>query len=292
MLVSVLITCHNRVATTLSCCKALRKSVLCASNESDGLWFGDLRVVVFLVDDGSNDGTGEVVRCWFDSVADQKFSGHVIDADGSLYWSKGMALAWRTAIKYEAKRSEKFDFFLWLNDDVIFEPDGFFSLLNDYKIVNNSSQEVVCGACGIVRNDIWSMTYGALDASYEKIVPNGAPIRTEGWFTGNVLLVPRKTYEIIGMISDEYTHAYGDNDYAMRLKRSGIPFFASSKYVGICEYGAVNKIKEWPLNKRLPLLIEPSMWNLRDIWVFQMKFYNIFRAILHSVHKIYVVFKG
>ena len=250
MVISVLITCHDRVDTTLLCLNALRDSFV-----DYGL--SDFKAVVFLVDDGSSDGTGQQVHEWFDSVSNENFFGHVIHTDGTLFWSRGMALAWRKALEYEKINSCKFDFFLCLNDDVILEKMGLSSIFLDYEKVRS----VVAGACGVKRNDEWVMTYGAMDATYRKLVPNGSPQRSGGWFTGNVLLVPRDIYEKVGIISDEYSHAYGDNDYAMRLKRARIPFYASSRFVGICEYGPVNKVKEWSIDKRVPLLFVPSMWN-------------------------------
>ena len=281
MTVSVLITCHNRVDTTLLCLNALRDSFVdCGSSDS--------KVVVFLVDDGSTDGTGRKVQGWFDAVSNENFRGNVISADSTLFWSRGMALAWRKSLEYEKINSCKFDFFLWLNDDVILEKTGLSSIFRDYEKVRS----VVAGACGVKRNDEWVMTYGGMDASYRKLVPNGSPQRLDGWFTGNVLLVPRDAYEKVGLISDEYSHACGDNDYAMRLKRAEIPFYASSQFVGVCEYGPVNKVKEWPIYKRVPLLFMPGMWNLRDLWIFQCKFYNPFRALIYCLHRIYVVLKG
>ena len=47
-------------------------------------------LTVFLVDDASPDRTGERVLNEFPQV-------HVIQGTGSLYWTKGMNLAWKTA---------------------------------------------------------------------------------------------------------------------------------------------------------------------------------------------------
>ncbi len=63
--IAVLLTCHNRRAETLRCLEALLAQDAGAS----------LRV--FLVDDGSTDGTGEAVRVSFPQV-------NVVQGDGSL----------------------------------------------------------------------------------------------------------------------------------------------------------------------------------------------------------------
>ena len=290
MKIAVLVACHNRVSTTLSCLRALFESWEQVKSHRD--YGSDLTLDLFLVDDGSSDGTGVSVQKWVDSVSlstDGAFRGRVIYGEGLWYWSKSMAQAWRTAIDYENTALGRFDFFLWLNDDVDLEPMGLVTLLDD---TINTKYGVVAGACGIKRDDTWVMTYGAMDLRYRKMCPTGKPECIDGWFTGNVLLVPRAVFKEIGIISSDYSHAYGDIDYAMRLKRRRIPFYASSNYVGVCAYGPVNKIKEWPLLRRLPFLFTPSMWNLRDIWIFQNKYYNPFRAVAYCLHRIYIVLRG
>ena len=94
MKISVLLTCHNRKEKTLIC---LRK-----------LFEQDVRNVefdVFLVDDGCTDGTAEAVREEFPKI-------HIIQGDGSLFWNRGMCLAWE-----EARKNGAHDAVLWLNDD-------------------------------------------------------------------------------------------------------------------------------------------------------------------------------
>lgn len=78
MRIAVLMTCYNRVETTLRCLRLLFEQK------------GDFDVSVFLVDDGSSDKTGERVKANFPQV-------NAIKGTGALYWCKGMNLAWRTA---------------------------------------------------------------------------------------------------------------------------------------------------------------------------------------------------
>ena len=95
--IAILMTCHDRVAVTVGCLKQL----FAAAARLEG-W----SCKVFLVDDGSIDGTGDRVRAAFPDV-------HVIDGDGTLYWAKGMLTAWEAAV------AERYDWdgYLWLNDD-------------------------------------------------------------------------------------------------------------------------------------------------------------------------------
>ena len=96
---AVLITCHNRLEKTKECLKSIyfQKKI----EQYD--------VKVFLVDDGSTDGTPEYIKENFPEII-------LIQGDGNLYWGGGMYLAWEEALKYK----KNFDYFLWVNDDVIF----------------------------------------------------------------------------------------------------------------------------------------------------------------------------
>ena len=75
--IAVLLTCFNRRAKTLAALEALFKQ------DGAGTTFA---LNVFLVDDGSSDGTGDAVRGAFPQV-------HVIDGTGDLYWNGGMRRA-------------------------------------------------------------------------------------------------------------------------------------------------------------------------------------------------------
>lgn len=79
--IAVLLTCHNRREKTLSCLQSLFGATMPEGYKTE----------VFLVDDGSTDGTGEAVEKCFPQVT-------VIQGDGNLYWNKGMNLAWKNAV--------------------------------------------------------------------------------------------------------------------------------------------------------------------------------------------------
>ena len=73
---------------------------------------------IYLVDDGSNDGTNESVSKLFPMV-------NIILGDGTLFWNKGMRLAWKTAAE-----KQDYEFYLWLNDDVLLNNDGLINIIN------------------------------------------------------------------------------------------------------------------------------------------------------------------
>src|SRR6476620_8947755 len=97
--VAVIMTVHNRREKTLACLRSV------AASRSPSVDYQ-----VFIVDDGSTDGTSQAVQTEFPAAS-------VIGADGDLYWAAGMALA------ESAAREHAWDVLLWLNDDVELIPD-------------------------------------------------------------------------------------------------------------------------------------------------------------------------
>lgn len=272
MKIAVLITCHNRRETTLRCLTSLR--TLSAT----------LPIQVFLVDDGSTDGTREEAERMFE--CSNVRNGRVIRGDGTLFWAKGMALAWRTAVA-----ADDFDFYLWLNDDVLLKPDAILQAIEDWKACGDE-RGVIVGACSTNETERQS-SYSATTSLDIQIFPNGrTPQRADGWFNGNFVLVPRMAYEQIGIISDEYSHARADYDYAERLKRAGIPFFCSSHFVGVCVKDWAEKIKGYGLWDRIRTLWTPGYSNLADLFRFKFRYFGFWRAMLSVGHMIVVVIRG
>src|SRR6266508_2413563 len=99
--VAVLMTCYNRREKTLACLDALSRQVMPP----------DLVMHIYIVDDGSTDGTGAAVRKAHPAV-------RVLQGNGSLYNNGGMRLAFSEALKGD------YDYYLWLNDDTTLYPSA------------------------------------------------------------------------------------------------------------------------------------------------------------------------
>src|ERR1035437_8569767 len=108
--IAILLTCHNRKEKTISCLKSFYKA----------LEFSNFQIQfdIFLVDDGSTDGTSEEILKNFPEI-------NIISGSGDLFWSGGMRLAWKTALM----QNKDYDSFLLLNDDVILTEDFLASLI-------------------------------------------------------------------------------------------------------------------------------------------------------------------
>ncbi|RYG17638.1 MAG: glycosyltransferase, partial [Chitinophagaceae bacterium] len=91
-------TCYNRRDKTIECLKSLF-----SSNVLD-----EVKYDVFLVDDGSKDGTSGAVRSAYPQV-------DVFIGDGNLFWAGGMRIAWNRAVVSNIE----YDYYLLLNDDTM-----------------------------------------------------------------------------------------------------------------------------------------------------------------------------
>jgi GT2 family glycosyltransferase len=219
--VAVLMACHNRRQLTLACLRSLyQQRDLPAS------------LAVFLVDDGSRDGTSEAVAQEFPQV-------EVIAGTGQLYWGGGMRLAFEVASRQE------FDFHLWLNDDVILDTDAVNTLLATYSEVTGSraAPTIIVGA---VRDPISKTTsYSGLRYSsnwhplrFEKVKPGPVPKRCLT-LSGNVVLIPGGVLGMLGGVDSAFVHSFGDEDYGLRLTSSGGQVWVTAQHVGICPRNVV-----------------------------------------------------
>ena len=108
--IAILITCHNRRETTLSCLDAINNQKLANT----------VTLQVYLVDAGSTDGTKEAVLEHFPEV-------NLIPRDKDLFWCGGMRVAFDMAAR------NTYDYYLWLNDDTKLLSDSIQKLLKTAK---------------------------------------------------------------------------------------------------------------------------------------------------------------
>jgi len=216
----VLVTCHNRVKTTLQCLDAVYRNLNIKRFE----------LSMILVDDGSSDGTAKAV-C-------KKHPGvNIIQGTGNLYWNGGMQLAWEYGLK------ENIDFYLWLNDDVKLYENAIDILFATHSAVSERSFEpIVVG--NLCDPDSKMMTYGgyridkgAFHFKSIKINPNGTIARCDT-INGNVVLIPKSAVDRVGTLDKKFTHGMGDFDYGLRCKAAGIPLLSTSGFIGECANNA------------------------------------------------------
>jgi len=213
MRIAVLMTCFNRVRTTIKCLEHLF-----AADVPDGVLFD-----VWLNDDDSPDGTGAKVNAEFPAV-------NVVAGSGRDFWCGGMRRVWNAAVS----SGIKYDGYLWLNDDTMLFPSALKDLLVSY------GTSIVVGATQ--SKDLKEITYSGRDEEGQKIIPNGA-LQSCYFMNGNAVFIPQVAFQKIGNFPSYLTHGIGDYDYGFRARKAGVDVCLAPNPVGVCE--AKMEVEKW-----------------------------------------------
>lgn len=239
---AVLVAVHNRRSVTLEGLHLLFDSFSLCADEGPRV-----DPVVFLVDDGSTDGTREAVAAEFPSVV-------VINGSGSLYWSGGMSLAYLRSRDYPST----FNSYLLFNDDVRLDPDAFARFYAEFADTEHG-HDVLVGATVSAVNG--SVTYSGLTVVsrlrpllFSPVGGAGATTKCDT-FNANCVLFRGDSFRSLGGVSAQFSHGLGDLDLGLRATRRGIAVSAFSEPVGVCERGA-------PLDERLGRAGLATRWRL------------------------------
>jgi GT2 family glycosyltransferase len=215
---AVLITCHNRKPKTLACLDALFNQVIPS----------DLAIDVYLVDDGSTDGTAEAVQQTYPQVK-------ILLGDGTLYWNRGMHKAFAEALQHD------YDYYLWLNDDTLLYPDALSCLWKTSHNLAKQGHEKAIIVGSTHHPDTGKLTYGGVVRStwwhpfkYRLVEPSTDPQPAET-LNGNCVLIPRAVVQILGNLDPAFSHSIGDTDYGLRAHRQGCSVWVAPGYAGKCQ---------------------------------------------------------
>tara|TARA_B110000093_G_C12940931_1_gene397932 strand:+ start:996 stop:1826 length:831 start_codon:yes stop_codon:yes gene_type:complete len=250
---AILLTCFNRKDKTLACLKSLFE----INNKLD----------VYLVDDGSTDGTAKAIESTFPNVK-------IIKGSAELFWNRGMHLAWENA------RKANYDFYIWLNDDVELYPDALNELFSCSEQCNN---EVIIS--GIIENKERTLTiYGGSDVSKKIILANGQlnPITN---MNGNVVLVSKFVFNELGNLDPVFHHDLGDVDYGLRAKKKGINVFTTRKAIAIGEANSISRMRlnSTTVSKRFKRLYSPIGSNPFINFHFRKRHRNVLKAAVFFI---------
>ncbi len=233
--VCVLLTSFNRRETTLACLRAL------AANQVPE----DCEVAAVLADDASPDGTSRAVADAFPWV-------HVIQGSGSLFWCRGMHLAFAHAMKVG------FDYYLWLNDDTMLRHDALARLLSCEFALRKKLDDAVIVVGSTVDATSGALTYGGevqlsrlVPTRLRKLVPSEQPQQCES-MNGNVVLVSASAANRVGNLDPAFEHAMGDSDYAFRARKKGVMVWVAPGIIGTC---SGNSVRDTFNDTTLPLVV-------------------------------------
>lgn len=251
MRIAVLLTCFNRKEKTLRCLNHLFK----LNNEID----------VYLVDDGSTDNTSETIVKEFPQV-------NLIKGSGNLFWNKGMNLAWEHAAK------NNYDYYVWLNDDVVLYENCFEELF--YCVTLTESKAIISGI--IESADKKEILYGGFDFQKIIIKPNGK-LNSIKNLNGNVVVIPKNVYAILGNLDLHYHHDLGDVDYGFRAQNKGIGVYTTRIAIASGEKNDICRVRQnnTSILKRFKRLYAPLGANPKIIFYFRKRYFGFINACLY-----------
>ena len=264
MEIAILITSHNRRETTLKCLSALYNQ----KEEFD----------VFLVDDGSTDGTSDAIKKDFPLV-------NLIFGNGNLYWNRGMRLAWETAVQ-----EGNYDFYLWLNDDVRLFKNAVAILKQSFNKAKELTGKDAIMVGSTLDEDTRKISYGGrikknyLDFLATQLVPPGDDLLPIDTFNGNIVFISNNIFQKMGFLDDVFNHGFGDTDYGLRARKSKIPMFIVPDFLGYCSRDT--DVKAWadpkiPLKKRLEELNTPLGLPLKQWKIYTKRHAGFFWPIIY-----------
>jgi len=265
MKVAVILTCFNRKDLTEACLSAL---FICSNEKSYSL-------KVYLVDDGSTDGTAQAVQASYPEVK-------IIQGNGQLYWNGGMQLAWEIALKEPA------DFYLWLNDDIYLKKNALDVLLSTFESTKTSANNpVIVG--NLNDENTGKLTYGGYSIEKGlfhfrgvKLAISDTPTACDA-FNGNIVLIPHSVVNNIGTLDAKLTHAMGDFDYGLRCKKAGIPMFTTAEYIATCSNNSLSNTwsdSKLPFSQRWAKLKLPTGLPPLEYFHYVCKHTNLFTGLV------------
>jgi len=201
---------------TLQCLVNLDNAVAAISQSAS--------VGIYLLDDGSSDGTAEAVRRQFPAAT-------VREGDGSLFWAGAMR-------QLMAETHRDATHLLWLNDDVELRASALAQLVEVEDNIRSKTgiRPVVVGALrdpqthtcsygGVLCRPRWnSLTFSRL--------PISSQLQMCQTMNGNCVLIPTGVVEQVGLIDECFSHCMADFDYGLRACRAGIPIVVAPGSVG------------------------------------------------------------
>lgn len=247
MIISVLLTCHNRKAKTQRCLASLGKALGIYNNQRN---HDCIELEVYLVDDGCSDGTAEAA-----SNVVNYAQLHILHGDGSLYWAGGMRFCWREAMK----RHQEWDYYLLINDDTEMMENMFEELLNAEEYIKEKyEKEGVVSGITCATEDQTELTYGGdvivnrFFSTKRRLYPTGVPQLCD-LTNANILLVPTSVVDKIGIFYDGYIHGSADSDYSQMARRKGVPVMLTANFCGKCDqdHDTVNDLADKIINMSL-----------------------------------------
>jgi len=202
---SVIIPVHNRRELTRRCLLCLQKQM-----------YSNFNTIV--IDDGSTDGTSEMIKKDFPEVI-------LLHGDGNLWWTGATNLG----IKYALEKGT--DLILTLNDDVIVKEN----YLENFITAHKEQPHALIGSielsqeepprllyAGIISHNSWTVKYIKRGKLLTPYLNTFTGLLHSYSLPGRGVLIPRTVFDATGLFDEKhFPHYIADQDFSLGAKKAG-----------------------------------------------------------------------
>lgn len=201
MKIFIVIPVHNRKNLTRNCLLSLYKQT-----------YGNFEIVI--CDDGSTDGTSEMIKKQFPEVV-------LLKGNGNLYWSG----AYNKCLTSVFEKADEKDYILSLNNDVEVDENYLFELCKAAK--DNSDKLIMSVAYDEEnRSEIVDPGYNVNPITMRQHSIRNTSLDTKyipvNSVCGRGLLIPVKIVEKVGFADERHFPMVGDHDLSLRYQKNKI----------------------------------------------------------------------
>ena len=225
---ALILPVRNRKDYTLAILHQLKRQIAQCSAEQV--------IHIVVVDDGSTDGTPELIEQAFADV-------HLLSGDGNLWWTGAIA----TGMQYSHQQLQT-DYIVWLNDDITLSDDFISQLLT---LCQSGQQKIITGGIVCAQSYPNWIVFGGVIASQ--------PINSLQQFdqtslikvdtlNGNIAVMPAQLMTDIGLPNaTRFRHYGGDYEYICRAKEAGYKVKLSNQLKATTDWQPSDVIRYMPL---------------------------------------------
>ncbi len=189
----------------------------------------NLEVKVFVVDDGSTDGTGEAIKKYFPAV-------ELLEGDGNLHYAAGTNRGIEAALKWNPR------YIVTMNDDAVFHE----KFLQRLIAAAEKNPHSIIGALLLLWDEPhkvfqvgqkWKTLRGGWEIPQNLTAFSvGREIFEVECIVGNCILFPVEAIRENGLMDEKkFPHGWGDAQYLMRMRKNGWKLLIEPKSYVWCE---------------------------------------------------------
>ncbi len=224
-MINVVIPVHNRKTLTRNCLACLQAQT-----------YRNHRVIV--VDDGSSDGTDEMIRQEFPEVI-------MLTGDGNLWWTEATNWGVRYALENRVEGQE--NFVLTLNDDTEVKADYLQTLLDAYQqhkpcLVGSPSVDIDQPNKLEFAGTVFELYFASgkplaprYNNEYSVLQQRAAYVESDS-LPGRGTLIPMSVFDEVGLYdSKRFMHYMSDIEFSVRARKAGYRLIVNTSSV-VYEY--------------------------------------------------------